>query len=80
MRTDVDLRDAVIDELRYERSIPAAAVNVDVDKGYVTLTGTVASPEQRAAAGRAAMRVVGIHGVNSEIAVSLSDSPIIASG
>jgi hypothetical protein len=77
MQTDTDLRDAVVSELGYERGVASSNVRVSVDNGYVTLSGVLASPEQRAAAERAAMRVTGIVGVNSELGVSLSDQPII---
>ena len=77
MQTDTDLRDAVVSELGHERGVASSNVRVSVDNGYVTLSGVLSSPEQRAAAERAAMRVSGIVGVNSELDVSLSDQPII---
>ena len=69
MKTDIDLRDEIQTELRYERSITASDIEVDVNDGRVTLTGQVGSPEQRAAAERAAQRVVGTKDVNCEINV-----------
>jgi osmotically-inducible protein OsmY len=77
MKTDTDLKQAVITELSYERSVTTTNIHVDVDDGHVTLTGNVADPEQRAAAERAAERVEGIRGVNCELRVSLTDQAII---
>jgi osmotically-inducible protein OsmY len=69
MKSDIDLRDNVKTEIGYERSIASADVEVDVDNGRVTLTGQVGSPEQRAAAERAAQRVAGPENVCCEINV-----------
>jgi osmotically-inducible protein OsmY len=79
MKTDTDLRQAVIAELGYEPSVTTTDIGVEVDEGHVTLTGTVAGPEQRAAAERAAERVEGIRGVNCELRVSLTDHGVVAS-
>ena len=77
MKTDIDLRDAVLSELRFERSIGVHQIEVDVDNGFVTLTGTVGGPEQRAAAERAAQRVTGTVGVNCEIRIDRSDGAVL---
>jgi osmotically-inducible protein OsmY len=71
MRQDIDLRDRVLDQLRWESSVDATAINVSVKDGYVTLSGRVGSFEERAAAERAAGEVAGVLGVDSEITVTL---------
>jgi osmotically-inducible protein OsmY len=50
MKTDVDLREEVIAELGYEHSNSASEITVDVNNGYVTLTGRVGDPSLREAA------------------------------
>lgn len=47
MRADTDLKQAIITELSFERSITTTNIEVDVDDGHVTLSGTVSDPEQR---------------------------------
>jgi osmotically-inducible protein OsmY len=41
MKTDLELRDDVLDELRWEPAVNAAEIGVAVKNGVVTLTGTV---------------------------------------
>jgi osmotically-inducible protein OsmY len=69
MKTDIDLRDNVKTELSYERSITSSDVEVEVEDGRVILRGQVGSPEQRAAAERAAQRVAGSENAWCEISV-----------
>jgi osmotically-inducible protein OsmY len=78
MTQDIDLRDRVLDQLGWERSVDASAINVSVKDGYVTLSGRVASFEERSAAERAAGQVEGVKGVDSEIVVQLPPPKIIS--
>jgi osmotically-inducible protein OsmY len=77
MKTDtkskiaVDLKNEVLEELKWEPSVNEADVGVVVKDGIVTLTGTVDSYGEKAAAERAAQRVLGVKGVANEIEIRL---------
>ncbi len=66
---DLDLRERVVEALRWERDVDAKQLRVEVRDGYVKLMGQVDSPEARAAAEWAAQRVDGVVGVDSEVLV-----------
>jgi osmotically-inducible protein OsmY len=77
MKTDtkskiaVDLRNEVLDELKWEPSINEADIGVVVKDGIVTLTGSVDSYGEKSAAERATQRVAGVKGVANEIEINL---------
>jgi osmotically-inducible protein OsmY len=77
MKTDlkskvaVDLKNEVMDELKWEPSVNEADIGVIVKNGIVTLTGTVDSYGEKSAAERAAQRVLGVKGVANEIEIRL---------
>lgn len=76
MRTDGEIREDVIDELRWEpQARDSAAIGVAVADGAVTLTGHVASYAEKMAATRAAERVYGVRAVATELQIKLADSP-----
>ena len=64
---DRDIRAAVYQELDADRLIDAADIVVEVVNGEVSLTGTVPSQDQRAAAGR----VAGVTAVHNLLAIAL---------
>jgi osmotically-inducible protein OsmY len=73
MRSDAEIRNDVIDELRWDPQIPEPdAIGVAVTDGAVTLTGHVATYAQKLAAARAAERVEGVKAVANEIKVELA--------
>src|ERR1700704_2691644 len=73
MRSDAEIRNDVIDELRWDPQIPEPdAIGVAVTDGAVTLTGHVATYAQKLAAVRAAERVEGVKAVANEIKVELA--------
>src|ERR1700750_822076 len=73
MRSDAEIRNNVIDELRWDPQVPdPAAIAVPVTAGPVTLTGHVATYAQKLAAARAAERVEGVKAVANEIKVELA--------
>jgi len=76
MKTDIDLKDDVLDELGWEPSVNAAHVGVTVRDGIVTLTGHVPSFGEKYAAERAAKRVYGVKAVADELDVKLPGSAI----
>src|SRR5258705_10913367 len=73
MKSDAEIRDDVIGELRWDPQVPEpAAIGVAVTDGAVTLTGHVATYAQKLAAVRAAERVEGVKAVANEIKVELA--------
>jgi osmotically-inducible protein OsmY len=73
MKSDAEIRDDVIDELRWDPQVPEPdAIGVAVTDGAVTLTGHVATYAQKLAAARAAERVEGVKAVANEIKVELA--------
>jgi osmotically-inducible protein OsmY len=72
MKTNKELQDDVIDELRWEPRVDASAIGVSASEGSVTLTGHVASYAQKLDAVRATERVDGVTAVADELEVHLS--------
>ena len=70
-RSDVEVQQDVLDELRWDAHVRANEIGVMVKEGVVTLTGTVHSFLDRQAAQDAAHRVRGVHAVANEIEVRL---------
>lgn len=77
MKTDtkskiaVDLKNEVMDELKWEPSVNEADIGVIVRDGIVTLTGTVDSYAEKSAAERATQRVLGVKAVANDIEIRL---------
>jgi osmotically-inducible protein OsmY len=74
MKTDAELQQHVMDELKWEPTIHAAEIGVAVKDGVVTLSGSVDSYGKKWAADRAAKRVFGVKAVIEEIKVTLAGS------
>ena len=74
MKTDAELQQHVMDELKWEPTIQAAEIGVAVKNGVVTLSGSVDSYGKKWAADRAARRVFGVKAVTEEIKVTLASS------
>jgi osmotically-inducible protein OsmY len=73
VKSDTEIRDDVIDELRWDPQITAPeAIGVAVRDGAVTLTGHAASYAEKLAAARAAERVYGVKAVANELQVKLA--------
>jgi osmotically-inducible protein OsmY len=73
MRSEAEIRDDVLGELRWDPQIPEPdAIGVAVTAGAVTLTGYVSTYAQKLAAARAAERVHGVRAVASDIKVELA--------
>jgi osmotically-inducible protein OsmY len=75
-RTDRQIQDDVISELKYEPQVKATDVGVVVKNGTVTLTGFASSYGEKWAATRAAKRVAGVEAIADEIEIRLLDSHI----
>ncbi len=74
MKTDAELQQHVMEELKWEPTIHAAEIGVAVKDGVVTLSGSVDSYGKKWAADRAAKRVFGVRAVAEEIKVTLAGS------
>ncbi len=71
MKSDVQLRNDVLDELNADPSIDVARIAVTVKDGIVTLGGEVTSYPQKRAAEYAVKRVAGVKGYAEEIRVKI---------
>jgi osmotically-inducible protein OsmY len=74
MKTDAELQQDVMNELKWEPTIKAAEIGVGVKDGVVTLSGYVDSYVKKWVAERAAARVSGVRAVAEEIQVRLPGS------
>ena len=74
MKTDVEIKQDIVDELEWEPRVDAAHVGVTVNDGIVTLTGHVPSFGEKYAAERTAKRVYGVKAVADELDVKLPGS------
>jgi osmotically-inducible protein OsmY len=70
-KTDSKVQQDVIAELKWEPSVDATQVGVEVKDGVVTLTGQVGSYAEKRDAERAAQRVAGVQALAVEIQVKL---------
>jgi osmotically-inducible protein OsmY len=73
-KTDSQIQHDVLEELKWDTRVRETDVGVEVDKGVVTLTGTVDSWTARLAAQEAAHRVSGVLDVANDIQVKLLGS------
>jgi osmotically-inducible protein OsmY len=71
MSDDQRLKQAVLDELKWEPSVNAAHIGVSATGGVVTLMGHVESYSEKFAAEKAARRVKDVKGIAEEIEVQL---------
>lgn len=72
-KTDAQLQDEVLRELRWDSRIGGADIGIAVTDGVVTLTGTITNYAKKVAAQNAAHRVNGVLDVANDIEVKLSD-------
>src|SRR5688500_2863909 len=71
MRSDIDIKRDVEEELRQDPDIDATDIAVAVKNGVVTLSGFVRSYAQKVEAEHAAKRVLGVKGLANDIEVRL---------
>lgn len=74
VKSDRELQDDVLNELRWDSRVRQEEVGVEVDEGIVTLTGTVDGWAKKLAAKEAAHRVVGVRDVADDVRVKLPGS------
>ncbi len=71
MKTDTQLKDDILAELRWEPSINAEQIGVEVKDGVVTLAGHVGSYVEKWTAEKAVQRVSGLRALAVEVDVEL---------
>lgn len=69
MKSDAQLQQDVMDELKWEPTIQAAEIGVSVKDGRVTLTGNLDSYAKKWAADKAVKRVLGVRGLTESIKI-----------
>lgn len=73
MKTDSQLQQDVMAELKWEPAVHAAQIGVEVKDGVVTLAGEVSSYYEKLNAERAAQRVAGVKALAVEMKVKLGE-------
>lgn len=68
-RDDADIATAAVDRLAWDIATPRDAVQVKVEKGWVTLTGEVGWHFQKEAAEREVRSLMGVTGVSNQLAI-----------
>jgi osmotically-inducible protein OsmY len=71
VRSDDDIRSAVLEELKRDPKITSPDIAVAVKDGVVTLTGFVSGYWEKDAAEKAAKRVYGVRGVANDLQIKL---------
>ena len=71
-KTDIQLKQDIEQELAWDPKVNAAQIGVSVDKGAVSLLGTVDTYAQKWAAEDATKRVAGVRTVAQDLAVKLT--------
>jgi osmotically-inducible protein OsmY len=74
IKSDPEIQQAVLRELKWDTRVEETEVGVEVDRGVVTLTGTVSSWAKRLAAQEAAHRVAGVVDVANDLQVKVPGS------
>ena len=69
MKTDTQLKNDVMEELRWEPTVTSCDINVATHDGVVTLSGTVPHYAEKCAAERATQRVEGVKAIAEEMEV-----------
>ncbi len=69
LRTDQELLDEIVREIRWDPRIDQAAIDVHIEAGVVTLSGRVDSANRKLAAYEIALRVHGVRRVIDNIEV-----------
>ena len=72
MKSDIQIQNDVIEELKWEPSLNAPEIAVAVKNGVVTLSGQVDSYMKKLAAEQAAKRVAGVKAIAEDIQVGVS--------
>jgi osmotically-inducible protein OsmY len=70
MKTDVQLKNDVTNELRWEPALDSSNIDVAAHEGVITLTGSVSCYAEKWAAERATRKVQGVQAIAEEIGVN----------
>src|SRR5438105_508820 len=73
MKSDAEIQKNVKEELKWDSRINGLEVDVNVQNGHVTLSGTVNTYPKKIHSEIAAMRVAGVTGVSNNIRVNISE-------
>lgn len=76
MKTDSEIQNDVIDELKWDPAVNHEHIGVAVNDGIVSLTGHVPSYFERFSAERAALRVTGVKAVAQELKVRVPGTAV----
>jgi osmotically-inducible protein OsmY len=74
MKSDLELKKAVLAELEFDSSVKVGEIGVSAKDGIVTLTGSAGSYAEKWAAARAVKRLAGVRGLAEDIVVKLPES------
>jgi len=74
MKSDHQIKNDVVEELKWVPSVTDTDIGVSVHDGVVTLNGTVPNFAEKKAAERAVLRVEGVRAIADEIKVKLPDT------
>jgi osmotically-inducible protein OsmY len=72
MKTDAQLKDAVVEELEWDPMVTWKDINVTAHNGVVTLSGSVPHYAEKLSAERATQRVEGVRAIAEELEVCLA--------
>ena len=72
MSQSADVRTMVLNALHWDLAVPPHRVKVEVENGWVTMSGMVDRPYERTCAESDARRVPGVVGVNNQIWLALA--------
>lgn len=73
MKSDLEIRDNVLAELKWEPNLDETQIGVIVEDGVVTLSGQVDDYQKKVAANKAAKRVFGVKAVAEDIEVKYGE-------
>ena len=76
MKSDVQLKNEVVEELRWEPTVTSSNIQATVENGWVTLTGSVKWGYERTAAEDSVSFLSGVKGVSNNITLKPSVQPI----
>ncbi len=68
-RGDDDIAAAALNRLAWDASVPRDAIHLEVEKGWVTMTGNVNWHFQKDAAERAIRPLVGVVGISDQVVI-----------
>ncbi len=75
VRADADIAKAAVDALAWHTNVPDERIKINVDNGWVTLSGQVDWAYQRAAAERAVRYLKGVNGVSNMVTLKSYVAP-----